>query len=271
MLFYFSGTGNTLWVARQISQATNEQLYNIPEELKKHDSTCTYNMKKDECIGFAFPVHSWGMPTIVSNFLKKLSLNGYSQNYIYCICTCGDDIGLTDKSFKKEIAKHGWLLNGVFSVQMPNTYVCLPGFDVDAKNVEKQKIAGALDTIQTIKNHILAREETTLVVPGAYAWIKSNILQKLFLCMQNGLSDHPFHVTDDCIGCSLCASACPVENIEFNNGKPKWSGHCTNCLACYHICPAHAVRYGRQTEKKGQYNLESLLKDNNKIADNSEQ
>ena len=62
-----------------------------------------------------------------------------------------------------------------------------------------------------------------------------------------------------CIDCGLCEKVCPVGNITVTD-RPVWGGNCTQCLACYHVCPVHAVEYGKMTGKKGQYKGR-LLKD----------
>ena len=36
MIFYFSGTGNSAWVARQIAKAQQEELLAIAEEINKN-------------------------------------------------------------------------------------------------------------------------------------------------------------------------------------------------------------------------------------------
>ena len=58
------------------------------------------------------------------------------------------------------------------------------------------------------------------------------------------------------IKCGLCSKVCPVKNIDFKNDNiPSWkhNGQCLTCFACYHHCPNHAIEFGRQTQKKGQY------------------
>jgi NAD-dependent dihydropyrimidine dehydrogenase PreA subunit len=41
----------------------------------------------------------------------------------------------------------------------------------------------------------------------------------------------------------------------MKDGLPQWQSDCSGCLACYHVCPHHAINFGKMTQKKGQYTL----------------
>lgn len=90
-----------------------------------------------------------------------------------------------------------------------------------------------------------------------FPFTKSYLLRPLFNAFL--MSPKPFHATEACIGCKKCEKVCPVGNITVTD-RPVWGGNCTQCLACYHVCPVHAVEYGKMTGKKGQYKGR-LLKD----------
>ena len=69
-----------------------------------------------------------------------------------------------------------------------------------------------------------------------------------------------FHATDACISCGKCVSACPLQNIRLEKGRPLWGKDCAMCLSCYHHCPKHAIEYGSMTKRKGQFTLEHALR-----------
>jgi NAD-dependent dihydropyrimidine dehydrogenase PreA subunit len=63
-----------------------------------------------------------------------------------------------------------------------------------------------------------------------------------------------FKVSDDCIGCMLCAKRCPSRAIQMVNSRPQWvKDMCTLCLGCLHRCPQFAIQYGDKTKEHGQY------------------
>ena len=91
MIFYFTGTGNSLWVAKALSEALGETLISIADELHKKEVGLVYPVRPDEKILFVYPVHSWGPAVPVTRFISRLTLNGYAGQPVYSVSTCGDD------------------------------------------------------------------------------------------------------------------------------------------------------------------------------------
>ena len=249
MIFYFSGTGNSKWIALQLSKVQNEQLVFIPDALHKLDFQ--YYIADNEKIGFIFPIYSWGVPPIVLQFIQRLTFLNYYNQYLFFVCSCGDDIGLAHRMFCNAVKKKSWECNAGFSVIMPNNYVLLPGFDIDSKELEKYKLQEAIDRVAEINHAIEEKKALFNCNKGKFPFIKTKIINPLFV--RKGIVTSKFFTTDDCISCKRCEMFCPVGNIVLVDCKPVWGDNCTSCLACYHICPKHAVQYGKQTLKKGQY------------------
>ena len=66
-------------------------------------------------------------------------------------------------------------------------------------------------------------------------------------------SDKNFSVTDNCVGCGICAEVCPAGNIVIKDGKPEWQHHCERCTACMQLCPKRAIEFGSRTKNWGRY------------------
>lgn len=245
MIFYFSGTGNSAWVARRLADGLGEQAFSIAGA---EESPA---LQKGERVGFVFPVHAWGPPRLVLQFISRLQME--RPSYLYFVCTCGDDTGHTAQVFERAIRRKGWKCQAGYSVTMPNTYVSLPGFDVDSKEVAAQKVRRAVARVDFICEELSRRASTAPFDchEGTLPFTKTYVLRPFFHAFL--MSPKPFHATDDCIGCDRCAKACPVHNISMSDHRPCWGADCTHCLACYHACPKHAVRYGKMTDAKGQY------------------
>ena len=247
MILYFSGTGNTKWVAEQLSNATNDTILSIPDELKK--GTLHYTLKDDERLGICFPTHGWQPPHIVRDFLRRATFE--NVRYLYAVTTCGDNIGYAMSILRKELHHKGSSLDAAFAVVMPESNVCFSFLHLDTSESEARKIEAARQRMphicKLVKQKASGIEELVKgAIPFTYTYIIGGFYNKHLI------TDEKFWVdTDKCIQCGLCAKRCPVDDIEGLPPQWKHNGSCTNCLACYHYCPTHAIHWGSM--QRGQY------------------
>lgn len=252
MVFYFSCTGNTKWAAEQIASATGEELIYMPSIT----TNFTIRPKEGERIGFCFPIHGWRPPTLVRRFIHLLQVLDAESHYCYVLCTAGDNIGETVDLFEKELFQIGLHLDSAYSLIMPESYVGLPLMDVDKADKEKSKIDVAQANLNEYIAQIVEKKigERHLVL-GKWPKINSQLIGAVF--ERYIVTDKPFNVdTNKCTRCGICASLCPVEDIEGGKGKlPKWKHNerCLTCFSCYHHCPQKAISFGSRTRNKGQY------------------
>jgi NAD-dependent dihydropyrimidine dehydrogenase PreA subunit len=249
MILWYSGCGNSRFVADSLSlELGDDNMVFIPEAARQ---AAALEFGPDDVLGIVFPVYSWSVPRLVSEFLRTATVKG-KPAYIFAACTCGDETGLTEKHLKKDLAKQGLTLDAFFSFQMPETYVNLPGFKLDTDENALRKINGTKESLNEAVKLIKERAQGNFdKLKGGSSFLKSNILKPLFYGLL--ITDRKFHVSDSCIGCGICAKNCPLRNITIENDRPKWNGHCTNCMSCYHRCPKNAINFGKATIGKGQY------------------
>ncbi len=247
MIFYYSACGNSCHIAETLSQEFGDKLVSIPEAINA--SNYSYTIGAGERVGFVFPVYAWAPPRLVLDFTRRLQLNG-APTYTYMVATCGDNAGMTHRIFRKALWQKGWTLNATFFLQMPNTYVFMAGMSTDTPDRAKAKLDRAAQRLPGITRAIANRETVQETMKGLFPFMKSYLVLPVFCWL---MTDRPFHVTDACVGCGICAKSCPLHNITIEDGHPKWHGHCTHCTACYHRCPKNAVQYGSLTKGKKQY------------------
>lgn len=228
MIYCFSGTGNSQWVADKLQGLMNDDA---------------------DMFGIVFPVYAWGIPKVVEAYIKEHQKDIKSAKYVWAVMTCGDDMGYADTILSQLMGRP---LDAVFSVHMPNTYVCLPGFDVDKDEVATAKVQKTLQQLPVIAESIKQRETKTEVCRGKMAWMKTYVLRPLFNRFL--VTDKYFFTNKNCIQCKRCVRTCPLGNITTNEkGNIVWKHeNCTGCLRCYHRCPSHAIHFGKFTKNKGQ-------------------
>ncbi len=251
MILYFSGTGNTEAVAKLLGAELNDSCVMMDVAASARNQNVRVNAAGQERIIWCFPIYSWGVPPAVVKFIRTVEITGAASATHFMVCTCGDDTGLADKQWRRLIKQRGWSPSSASSIQMPNTYVTMKGFDVDSVEVACSKLSLFPEAVKEAAECI-RQNKPGKMVRGSFAWIKSRIIYPWFI--RHAMNPKPFCHNSACIACGACISVCPMKNITPDSRKePVWSDVCAFCLACYHVCPRHAVMYGKATSGKGQY------------------
>lgn len=246
MIFYFSGTGNSLYVAQKLSENDGSQLVDIAEAI--HEKRFEYRVKDDEKIGFVFPVYFYGLPTFVAEFVDQLTIKSDSKPFTYSVITCGGSIGNADKMLKKLLEKRNLELDSSFSVLMPSNYTIM--YDVPTTEEQKLVLQDAEKEIEKISKRLDAGEKGNFAFHG-YLFLFTPILYPIYGIYRK---TKKFNATEDCNNCGLCEEMCPSEVILIENGKPVWiEEKCSHCSGCINRCPTKAIQYGKSTIKRGRY------------------
>lgn len=250
MIFYFTGTGNSLQAARSLGAYLGESLVDISKAAAKKEYT--YEIEPGETVGFVFPVYYWGLPSIVAHFVRHLVLWGNEEKYIWAVLTCGGSMGGADRRLKKQVERIGCELSAVWEVQMPDNY--LPMYDVESEEKQKEKLEKAEEKFKEIAEAIENRTEKAFSNPAAS--VKTATMYPLY---RNGRKTEKFYATDSCVNCGRCEEICPVQAIKITDGRPKWvKEQCVHCMGCINRCPAEAIQYGKATLKRGRYENDAL-------------
>ena len=248
MVFYFTGTGNSLYVAQKIADVLNDKILSISDCLNNNDLLFTF--AENERIGFVFPTYFRGVPTIVFDFLGKFKIRNYNKhNYVYAVCSGGGVSGNTLRSFGRKLAGHGIKLNAAFELTMPSNFILF------ADMLESDKdIAEILDKADSVINNIIGDISENKEICPKYNFRRWAISFISYPFYKYDRSTKPFHVTDTCTGCGICVKHCPCEAIAMQDKRPVWTkSKCTECFKCLHYCPAQTIQYGKNTKTRGRY------------------
>lgn len=227
MIYAFSGTGNSDFVAHLLREA-----------LCKDDH--------DDMLGVVFPVHAWGIPVMLEEWLKPL-FEGKSWKFVYLVMTCGSEAGYCERTFP-------YPFDSAYSVVMPNTYVALPLFGTDSLKLEQKKVNAARERVEHVAEQLRKRVREIDVKRGFWPWLMTYRIRPFF-SSRLALPRHIHTEESLCNGCGKCARVCPMDNICLKDGKPVHGEHCCLCLGCYHLCPQQAIWVGPYGKGKGQKQL----------------
>lgn len=245
-IYYFSGTGNSMWVAQTLAAQIPDAVA-LPIPALVHNSENIPPVEGN--IGFVFPVYGGGPPLIVDEFVRMLEPET-AQMIFVVVTMAGAGEKSTYQRLNRILLEKGRKLDYANAVLMPSNGIIL--FDVTSEKKTQRVLATANEDVNAIALDI---------TNGATGWhTKSNPvityfngLMYPFLRKEFGACDRDFSVTKDCNACGTCASVCPVDNITLEENSPVWHHHCQMCLACIHYCPTRAIQYKNKTAKKGRY------------------
>lgn len=244
MILYFTGTGNSKYVAKRIEQGTGETALNLFDRIKCHNYE---EMHSDTPWVIVTPTYAWRIPRILENWLKKVKLSGSSD--IYFVMTCGENIGNAGQYLKVLCDKIDMHYLGCYEIVMPENYIALfrtPGKEEALKIIEKAE-TDIDKALRFVKSGNAFPEPKTAFKDKLSSGIVNDIFYPMFVHAKK------FSVTDKCISCGLCEKVCPLSNVKLVNGRPVWGKDCTHCMACICRCPKEAVEYGRHSKGLPRY------------------
>lgn len=240
MIFYFTGTGNSLFAARRLLM-DGETLINIAEAMQ--NKSYDYTVQDKENVGLVFPVYFYTVPSIIEEFISKINVQGAA--YVYAVITCGGGISQAGAVLKKKLKARGLELQYVTPLLMPDNSMLF--YQIPPSEEGKGRLLDAEVRLGEIKNDIISHKQMEI----GNATILSNIVGAGYhLCNKTA----KFYANENCIGCGLCERNCPQKVITLKAGKPQWTKEtCSKCSACINRCPKQAIQYGKSTTKRNRY------------------
>ncbi len=244
MILYFSGTGNSKYVANLIAKITSDELVSINDKLKNND---TSTITVQDRLVFVVPTYAWRIPRVVRDWIVKTNFIGAKNTWF--VMTCGSEVGNSAKYNKKLCDEKGFAYMGTAQIVMPENYIAM--FNSPEQNEIEKIIAKANPIIESTAKLINENKSFTTPRNNLQDKFMSGPVNMLFYPMFVKSKD--FYADDKCIGCQKCVNVCPLNNIKIKNSKPIWDKNCTHCMACISYCPTSAIEYGKKTVGKQRY------------------
>lgn len=251
MILYFSGTGNSRYVAQMLGELLSDEVHSLADELCRGESGDFYSEKPYIIV---FPVYCWDMPRKVAVLIARSTFGGNKQTYF--IATCGHWSGNTAKSMARLCRKSGLDFKGLATILMPANYIVM---------YEPPQPDRCREIVSDM-NEPLAQAAEYIRAGSALPREQHQLKERLFSAPANALfyklsmKDEGFHTTEKCNGCGICKKKCPLNNITLNDRRPHWNGNCTHCMGCICHCPQEAIEYKDRTAGRRRYRFVKELR-----------
>ncbi|MDO5564033.1 MAG: EFR1 family ferrodoxin [Eubacteriales bacterium] len=242
IVYYFSGTGNSLNVAKELEK-NGAEVYSIASIMKKCEKEKSKEIICDaNKVGIVFPLYYLGMPKILHEFMEKLVL--IHPEYVYMICTMGWNLkGGAIVQMKKYLNNKKVTLNMGSYLHMPMndfTFASVCKIEKQKKIItaSHKKIKKIIEMVNQSKNHFDIEPIRSFMESSNAPFIK-----------RVSGEDKNFKISDKCTSCGICERVCSCDNIKLVDGKPVWQYKCQSCFACFHYCPVKAIQYEGKNEQ----------------------
>ncbi|MBN1214591.1 MAG: EFR1 family ferrodoxin [Candidatus Lokiarchaeota archaeon] len=260
-IYYFSGTGNSLYLAKQLQSLLPEiNLIPIAKILRFN-----YIETKGENIGFIFPCHGLTIPIPVRKLLKRINIK--ASKYFFAIVTRGGSIFRGFPKINKLLKKQGKKLNASFVITMGLNDPKLKAFKVPNKRELKAieiNVQEKLRLIENVINHQKNYHDDNSGVRFSKFSIVNLIMERLIPFAVHYIAPKVkqyFYIDSKCMSCGICEKVCPSQKIIMKNNQPIWQSivNCYYCYACLNYCPTESIQIYSQfymksyTPERGRY------------------
>lgn len=246
MVFYFTGTGNSLFAAKCISSGLNEKLISIADCMK--NKNYVFECSEGENIGFVYPVHGWRPPKFVLDFIRNLQIKNAHDKYVYSVFTYAGRSEATAEVLASALKKKNLILKGNYKVLMPGN---MPGSKNKISQKENERrICDEEKECNVILENILNKNNN--YIKKRHSFIRSYIIGDYAYRLYP--QSIKFIVDNKCTSCGLCVKSCPNLALKRENNKIiRDASKCLMCMKCINCCPNEAIQFGEETIGKKRY------------------
>lgn len=272
-IYYFSGTGNSFYVARELQKWIPDStlvpiaaLLNACSKVKVGEDERDKKIETTaDTIGFVFPCHGLTIPIPVKKFLRKLDLT--ASEYLFAIATRGGNIFRGFMTINNILKKQEKDLHASFIINMYMNDPKLKSFIIPKSEELKEIERNVQQKLNLIQKTIINRELYQDDVSGAtFSRFRplNYVLERLIPFAVHHVATKVrkyFYADSKCTGCGNCEKVFLSKKITMVNDTPSWQRNieCYMCYACLNYCPTQAIQVYSKfymksfTKEKGRY------------------
>ena len=236
-IFYFSGTGNSLWSAKKIAEiikghdpAATCELHNMGSAVKSEKLII-----EAQAVIIVFPSYAYDLPLAVRRFVKKAV---FITPYIASFVTFGSSPMGTLGAMRRILRKKGVEKLFFGRIAAVENYLALFGPPKPA--VLERRLVLQKEASEEAGRAVVERRVNRVHMFTPL----SSMVAFLFYCGTK-IFYKRYRLGKNCNGCGVCEKICPVSAIVMKEGRPVFTKQCEHCQGCVNLCPLRAIRFGR--------------------------
>jgi flavodoxin/Fe-S-cluster-containing hydrogenase component 2 len=248
-IFYFSGTGNTKWVADRLA----EELAVMGRGARCHsieqlDTEGTAKLiEKADSVIFGYPIYGSSLPEPMQQFIDNLPKTIKTKS-AGLFCTQMEFSGDGAWYYHRAVENKGFSIKWTYHFKMP-TNICMKVWPLPY-SADPVKIKKILDKcLPKIKKAAadIAEGAPSYTGNGIGSFLLGLTQRPMYRRLIKKPFKSPYEVEPGkCTKCMRCIQICPSGNIKLINEIITFGTECVLCMRCYNFCPAFAIKaYGK--------------------------
>jgi ferredoxin/flavodoxin len=235
-IYYYTATGNSFAIARSLAEGLGDTEI-VPLARFRGQRTSPGTGR----VGIIFPIHAWGPPRTVSEFVGNLDVG--AARFVFAVASCGGTAGGALPRLAAQIRRNGGTLHAGFIVRSTG-YMASDGKEAGIIRMVRNLSGKPFPTdaermseiMETVRNERTVRPERSAFLGALLGNFFHGVSEKQFAGM-----DAAYAVSGSCASCGTCARICPRENVRLESGRPAWHHDCDFCGACATWCTQGAI------------------------------
>jgi len=245
IMLYFSGTGNSKYIAELFCAKMNVECHSIEEHTDFEQL-----LAASETIAFCYPVYMSRVPRIMREFVLA-HMDSLKDKKLIIFCTqmilSGDGARAFAALFpsgyiKIAYAEHFFMPNNVSSAAL------VPMASDKLAKTYLRRAERRMETVCRDINAGTVKKRGFSVGSRALGLLQSPLMSPI-----ERKANSSVRVSGACTLCGVCVSVCPMSNLVCENGSITHRHNCTMCYRCINKCPKKAITIVFHSKVKKQY------------------
>ncbi|MCL2563728.1 MAG: EFR1 family ferrodoxin [Oscillospiraceae bacterium] len=245
LMLYFSGTGNSRYIAELFCGQTDAACHSIEEKID-----FKVLIDAEDVIGFCYPVYFSSVPKMMRAFAAE-HMEALKGKQVIIFCTQFMLSGYGSRKFVFLFPKGHVDVIYTAHFFMPNNMPDVPVLPISSDKGIEKSLARAEKKMETVCRNIRdGKVKKRGFSPAAHLL---GLLQSTSMGAMERRANRAVSIDSDCTKCGLCLTICPMDNFSMDAQGVRHNHNCTMCYRCINVCPEKSISVLLSGKIKRQY------------------